>query len=74
MNVNCRIFAADVTCPKLNELICVLTLEYWTVFSAFVAVIRASTLRVSPIGTVLESDPLICNVPGSTIEFLEASP
>jgi len=50
------------------------TREYCTVFSALFAVTRASKLRVDPIVTVLDSDPLIDTVPGCSIEFRDALP
>jgi len=52
----------------------VLTPEYCTVFNALFAEILASKLRVSPIDIVLDSDPLIATVPGSSIELREAFP
>jgi len=55
-------------------LICVLTPEYCTVFSALFALSRNSILRVSPIEIVRESDPLIETVPGSSIELRDALP
>ena len=70
----CRIAAADKTCPNVGELIVVLTPEYCTMFSAFDAVTRPSKLRVSPSGTVRESDPSTTIVPGSRIEFRDAFP
>jgi hypothetical protein len=72
--VNDRIPAADVTCPKVVELICVPTPEYCTVFNALFAFSRISMLRVSPKEIVRDSDPLIDTVPGSSIELRDALP
>ena len=72
--MNERIAAALLTCPKVCELTLVSTPEYCTVFSALLAVMRASKLRVPPKLTVRESEPLSETVPGNWMELRDELP
>jgi hypothetical protein len=74
MKVRRRIFAVDVTCPKVREFRVVSMPEYCTVLKTLLAVIRASKERVSPRGTVRESEASTATVPGPIIEPREAVP